>query len=104
MRQSVASEVGSAGNDFINGFVWLAHDAYANKQLLYRLMPKLHVLQHEFARVGKTGFNLKTMSCFSDEDFVGKVCAVANACHHAGMMKNLIHRVVAASYATWGSK
>ena len=104
MQRSVATQVAKSGNDFITGHVWLAHDAYTSKQLLYRLIPKLHVLQHEFARVGKYAFNLKTLSCFTDEDFVGNVCDCASACHHAGSMKNLVYRVIGASYATWSSK
>ena len=102
MHSGIADKVSENGIHFIFCFVWLSHDALTRQALQFRLLPKLHILQHEFWKVKEWRLNLKTFSCFSDEDFVGKVCAMAQTSHHSGTLKNLVFRILAASFACWG--
>jgi hypothetical protein len=102
MNSGIADKVSENGIHFIFCFVWLSHDALTRQALQFRLLPKLHVLQHESWKVKEWRLNLKTLSCFSDEDFVGKVCAMAQSSHHSGTLKNLVFRILAASFACWG--
>ena len=55
----------------------LAVEASANKKTLWKLLPKFHAVTHYY----DTRINPRRVSCYQDEDMVGKVKQIYCACH-----------------------
>ena len=55
----------------------LAVEASANKKTLWKLLPKFHAVTHYY----DTRVNPRRVSCYQDEDMVGKVKKIYCACH-----------------------
>jgi hypothetical protein len=100
MEERVANETSFAGCTFVQCFVWLAHSAFCDGRLLYRLRPKLHLFDHEMKRIARWRFNSKAVSCFSDEDFIGRICAIAQSCSHQGIVHGCLRKYLSAMYST----
>ena len=103
MSEQAAMQFSSAGQLFVQAFVWLAHEAASNAAPLYRLRPKLHLFDHETRRVSRWRFNPKAVSCFSDEDFIGKMCNIATSCSHQGILTAFVRKYLASVFSTWKS-
>ena len=104
MSKRAADVACAAGERFLKCFQWLGHYAYVHNKLLFKVRPKAHLFHH-YCRgdlsMSQTCFNPKSYSCWADEDFVRRVCSVANGCGHLGIRKSMITRYLAASTADW---
>ena len=85
MSADAATETSCVGRCFVQAYIWLAHNAAANDKVMYRIRPKLHLFDHDVERLYRWRFNPKSVSCFSDEDFVGRMCGIAISCGHQGI-------------------
>lgn len=94
MSEGASKSASDLAIKFIKCYIWLAHDAAANKYVAYQLRPKLHIFHHIALRLNKFNLNPKTLSCFSDEDFVRIVCALAVGGHHHGISTQLIYKFI----------
>ena len=94
MSEQASMTASDLGINFIKCYVWLAHDAAVNSYVAYQLRPKLHIFHHITLRLKKFNLNPKTLSCFSDEDFVRIVCALAVGGHHHGIATQLIYKFI----------
>ena len=101
MSTPAASETSFMGGCFVQAFVWLAHSAFVDRKSLYRLRPKLHLWDHEMKRLAVWKLNPKAVSCFSDEDFIGRVCNIATSCSHQGVLHDCVRRYLVATYSSW---
>jgi hypothetical protein len=95
MRRSAACKAAHHGLTYVKTFLWLSHDAYINNKLWFKLRPKLHLFHHW--SIGQTSLvniplNPKAYSCWSDEDFVRRVCSVASGVGHVGIVTSMISR------------
>lgn len=73
----------------------LAARCHVKKFYLYKMRPKHHYLDHIQRDVARTCLNpRKTMTCFSDESFLGCLKRIGVRCHQANMMERLFQRYV----------
>lgn len=74
-----------AGYDMVEGFSYLATKCYNAGLKLFRLRPKIHFQQHLTMNMsaGSKGLSVLNYSCWSDEDFVGRVARLSRSCHPA---------------------
>ena len=104
MSKHEANIACAAGERFLKCFQWLGHWSYIHGRMLFKTRPKAHMFHH-YCRgdwsMGQTCFNPKSYSCWADEDFVRRVCAVANGCGQLGIRRSLVTRYLAASTADW---
>jgi hypothetical protein len=102
MTKTEARRAGHLADMFLKCYCWLAHDAASNIELHYQWRPKIHIFHHDFAiRLPKWRLNPKSTSCFSDEDFVRRICNICSGCHHLGVMVNSLHRYLMSFLADW---
>jgi len=104
MSRQHASVASAAGDRFLKCFQWLGHWSYIHRKLLFKVRPKAHLFQHYCKgpwSMVNTRFNPKSYSCWADEDFVRRVCAVANGCGQLGIRKSMTTRYLAAATGSW---
>lgn len=104
MKPEAVQNATASGKAFLQSFLWLAKNAFEQGLLLYKLRPKLHLFHHWIEGdccLSNIPFNPKAYSCWSDEDFVRRVCAVAQACGHLGIVKSMMTRYLAGAIKTW---
>ena len=104
MTSDAAKQASDCSCTFVKCFLWLAHDALSKNLLLYKLRPKLHLYHHW--GLGPTSLvnvpmNPKSYSCWTDEDFVRRICSICNGCGHLGVVKSLMSRYIAAVIECW---
>ena len=104
MTSAAAKQAAHDGRMFLLCFGWLAHDAFCAGDRLYKLRPKLHVFHH-WAQgsysLEAVPMNPKAYSCWEDEDFVRRVCAIALGCGHRGIISSLLCRYLASVTELW---
>ena len=104
MTAVAASEAAEASVKFVKTFMWLAHDAYSRHELLFKLRPKMHLFHHWGvgpASLQQRPLNPKSYSCWTDEDFVRRVCSICSGCGHLGVRPTLMSRYVGAVMESW---
>ena len=101
MKPSAAAAASEAGSKYVRCYIWLAHESATKGVAQYKIRPKLHVFDHMFHDLPKRPLNPKSYSCFSDEDFVRRVCDIASGCSHLGILWSCVHRYSAAVYTLW---
>ncbi len=101
MSEQAATRCCFLGKTFLQCYVWLAHNAATLAKPRFRLRPKLHVFHHEMDRVSRWRLNPKTTACFSDEDFVGRMCNIAQSVGHQGILKSFVSRYVGSTFSVW---
>lgn len=89
---------------FVQTFLWLAHDAFSRNELLFKIRPKLHLF-HRWG-LGPTSLrqrplNPKSYSCWTDEDFVRRICNICSGCGHLGVRRSLMSRYTGAVMESW---
>ena len=77
MSGSQVERAVACGTSFLVGYQRLAELALADGRALFRLRPKLHEAAHIPLWLESTGFNVRYLACWSDEDFLGRICALA---------------------------
>ena len=79
----VLSQVIQAGRLFLEGFCTLASRAAANKLLMFKLRPKLHMMAELVMSLENSTVcpNLLSSACWTDEDFIGLVSQTSRASH-----------------------
>ena len=96
MKKQSAREASACGENFVKCYIWLAHSRAGNGDAtLFRARPKLHIFHHIALNLRTGTFNPKSVSCFSDEDYVRRICSIASGCHHGGIFQKLMRRVFA---------
>ena len=85
------------------GFSELTRCAFRNSRALYKVTPKLHIIDKMFRRAISGRRNPATYSCFSDEDFCGKVTKLSNTCHHASVCRRCPERWMLVYFAEFES-
>lgn len=101
MSPNAATKTAVLGKMFLQCFVWLAHNSATLGKARYRLRPKLHVFHHEMDRLALWRLNPKTTACFSDEDFVGRMCNIAQSAGHQGILKSFVSRYIGSTFSIW---
>ena len=61
-------------------YQWLAAQSLSRRRLLYKVMPKSHYFVHMVDGFERTKINSMNLSAFSDEDFMGKMRRLCQAC------------------------
>ena len=69
----------AAGGCFLVGYQRLAELANTSGRALFRLRPKLHEAAHILVWLEATSYNVRYLACWSDEDFLGRICTLATA-------------------------
>eukprot|EP00435_Cladocopium_sp_Y103_P011382 s2437_g3.t1 len=73
----------------IKSYAWLAAYFYNERVMVFRIRPKLHYIYHQAIQLREWRINIGVFATFHDETFLGKIKAVATACHG----KTMTHRV-----------
>ena len=60
----------------------------------WRLRPKHHSVQHQASFVGRTRLNLRFLSCFQDESYLGAVKHIAVRCHANSAVARTFQRLL----------
>ena len=65
----------------VKAYAWLAAFFYSERKMVFRIRPKLHYIWHQAMQLKKWHLNVGAFATFHDESFLGKIKAVATACH-----------------------
>jgi hypothetical protein len=104
MNSQAANQASVAISQFVKTFFWLAHDAFTRNELLFKIRPKLHLFHHWGvgpASLRQRPLNPKSYSCWTDEDFVRRICSICSGCGHLGVRPSLMSRYVGAVMESW---
>ena len=101
MEACVAAEVTWLCRLHAACYQWLAMECIAQRRLLYKVRPKSHYFGHMVDHFAQTCLCLLHLSTFGDEDFMGKIRKVAQACHGATYMHAWAKRYVLKRSLQW---
>lgn len=108
LRRSEALKALECGWKMLEGYHHLAKMAAQRQWCLFRLRPKLHLQAHlvlELQWPIEKGiqwiFNTMSWSCWSDEDFVGRVSRCSRRCHQFLVVPRTIARSLAQYKRQW---
>ena len=73
-------------------YQWLSARCILDKRLLYKIRPKTHYFTHMIDHHQETRLCLLHLSTFGDEDFMGKVRNICQACHGPTFMHSWAKR------------
>ena len=82
-------------------YQWLAVQSLQQKRLLYKVRPKSHYYSHMVDHFEETCLCLMHLSTLGDEDFMGKIRRVAQACHGRTYMHAWAQRYVLKRALQW---
>ena len=71
---------------------------------LYKIKPKFHHLQHLLDWVVKFRINPGRFSCWSDEDFLGKLKRIARSCNGRAQMLRTMQKYISYLAVRWGQR
>ena len=97
MTDQAAASVEEAGMLYLRSYMRLAEDALKAGRPRYKVRPKVHSFHCETLLKIRSGskLNPRFHSCFNDEDYVGRVCAVGKqSCHPSTMSRRLLERIL----------
>lgn len=82
------------GQVFMECYMALARDAFANRACLFKVRPKLHVLHHVFLSLegGVTRANPRFTQNFTDEDFIGQIATLTRVTHQRTVAARTLER------------
>jgi len=89
------------GLSFLYVYRSLAARAIKLEQRRYKLRPKLHYLHHTILELPITRQNHFFATCFLDEDFMGKVKALASKCHRTTVVVRCMQRYLMLLGVRW---
>ena len=76
----------------IKCYAWLASFFYNARVMVFRIRPKLHYIYHQAIQLRQWKINIGVFATFHDETFLGKIKAVATACHGKTMTYRVYER------------
>lgn len=79
-----------AGLTVVRGFVGLARAALRQRKCLYKVRPKLHGFHHMVLQLRRV--NPSFFSCWSDEDFMGRIAKIASKTHRRAVSLRVLER------------
>ena len=82
-------------------YQWLSARCLSQRRLLYKIRPKTHYFTHMIDHHQETGLCLLHLSTFGDEDFMGKVRQICQACHGSTYMQSWAKRYLLKRAAQW---
>ena len=76
---------------FCEGFAQLASMEASQGKLMFKLRPKLHMLLEAPSQNSSQEWALNCLaaSCWSDEDFIGRVARTSRSCYGMGLAQSL---------------
>ena len=98
MPSNTASMIANHGLSFLRVFNKLAAEALLRQVPRYQLVCKLHMFGHLChslrldAAASEWVLNPLSFSCQGDEDFVGRICQIARACHGRTMHERTLQK------------
>ena len=98
----------AAGEHFLKGYSWLARVCWEKKLARFPTMPKTHMLWHVVFKLKSQwehcGFfeNPISMSCASDEDFIGRVCELTRKVSPRQRIRRMLERYLSQVLLLWG--
>ena len=108
MQADTARSIASDGFGFLRLFNKLAAHALACNLPRYQVIPKSHMWAHVVhslraeAGCSQLVLNPLSFSCQQDEDFVGRICALARVCHPATLHFRTLQKYKVAVATRWG--
>lgn len=78
----------------VKAYAWLAAFFYTERKMIFRIRPKLHYIWHQAMQLKKWRINIGAFATFHDESFLGKIKAVATACHGKTMTARVYERYI----------
>ena len=82
-------------------FQWLARQCISQRRLLYKIRPKTHYFVHMLDHYKSTKICLMFLATFGDEDYMGKIRRICQACHGATYMKTWVRRYALKRALQW---
>ena len=82
----------SSGWLFIQEYHRIAAAAQQRGEGLYEIRHKTHYFVHIVQRLGSCPINPQISSCWSDEDFMGRIGAIASMCHRRSAPERTLQR------------
>ena len=104
----MAATISDHGLAFLRGFSRVATIAYGRSTPRFLIVPNVHMfahIMHDIRLEGLTGhpvMNPLAYSCQLDEDYVGRVCALARTCHAKTLHYRTLQKVKVAMAVKWG--
>lgn len=96
-----ALEAWEAGQLYLDCHQHLADMALKAGQMFWKVRPKTHYMCHHVDDCYNTRMNPRFLSCWIDEDFVGKLAKVGRACHRKTCSERTLQRYLLFLHAHW---
>lgn len=82
-------------------YEWLAGSCFLEERLLYKVRPKTHYFVHMVDHYERTKICLMHLATFGDEDFMGKIRSICQACHGGTYMVTWARRYALKRALQW---
>lgn len=92
------------GLRFLRVYKKLGVDALAAGVFRWRQRPKTHYVHHTVLEVQRYKLNCLFVTCFLDEDFMGKVKALASRTHRRQVSKRTMQRYIVLLAQRWHAR
>lgn len=94
LEDAVAKESSEMLLLHIRTYAWLAAYFYNQRLMVFRIRPKMHYIFHQAIQLREWKINFGVFACFHDETFLGKIKAVAKACHGSTVLHRMLQRYI----------
>ncbi|CAL1152931.1 unnamed protein product [Cladocopium goreaui] len=86
----------AAAKSMCEAYGYLASKCFTMRMKLFRLRPKIHFQQHitMLLNLGDVGFSALNFSCWSDEDYIGRVSRLSRTCHPRTMALRCLEKAL----------
>jgi hypothetical protein len=96
-----AGRAREAGEGYLRAYVWLAGDALERRHCRWKVRPKMHSFHHTVLALRHSRLNPRFMTCWGDEDYVGKLAKISRKAHVRTLALATLRRYLAACAEQW---
>jgi hypothetical protein len=101
MSPSALAEATQAGWNYLRTYFALAKMCVDAGVRRWKVRPKCHALAHLLLRSSYSSMNIRFWSCWSDEDYIGKICKLARGTHPRTIAQRTLDRWLANLAVRW---
>ena len=101
LSTSDAHEACEAGELYLQMYLWLSCEALGRGVLRFKVRPKFHAFHHQCLRLKLSNLNPRFVSCWADEDYVGRITRASKRSHASAMWTSTLQRYLVLCAAQW---
>ena len=81
----------------------LSAEALRNRSFFWQCLPKAHMTTHMAYDMAASGRNPRSLTCYPDEDMIGRVKVIVESCHGKTYAENTLRRYAILVGIRWWS-